>query len=174
MYKSEWVFSLIHSWLLSFKVLKKKMENLKFQQNTYIAAMYYNGGKWYLFKIHIDVTLTDLKYQLTQVNSRLHLRDDRRVTDLEYRRMSVCSDGTILLTSMKLLNDDDVRTMFSIFARYMINGPIGLDTKLVRMLDKFCERSEKLNILYLFKHKNYISLNMSSKSSCSSTLIFPN
>ncbi|MCI46011.1 matrix metalloproteinase, partial [Trifolium medium] len=33
---------------------------------------------------------------------------------------------------MKLQNDGDVRTMFSIFSRYMTRGPIELDAKLVR------------------------------------------
>ncbi|MCI94974.1 hypothetical protein A2U01_0116272, partial [Trifolium medium] len=43
-----------------------------------------------------------------------------------------CLDGTVLFTNMKLHNDDDVRTMFSIFSQYMTKGPIELDAKLVR------------------------------------------
>ncbi|MCI62320.1 photosystem I P700 chlorophyll a apoprotein, partial [Trifolium medium] len=36
---------------------------------------------------------------------------------------------------MELRIDDDVRTMFSIFTRYMTKGPIELDAKLVRYVE---------------------------------------
>jgi hypothetical protein len=54
---------------------QKKMENLEFQPNTHLAAVYYNGREANLFRIHIDITLGDLKHQLTQLNSRCHYRD---------------------------------------------------------------------------------------------------
>jgi hypothetical protein len=73
------------------------MEILEFQQNTNLAAVYYNDMKPNHFRIHVDFTLVDLDYQLGQ---RLHFRDDRRLTDVEYRRSSVCSDGTVLFTNM--------------------------------------------------------------------------
>jgi len=39
----------------------------------------------------------------------------------------------ILLTQIKLQNDnDDMRTMFSTFGQHSLNGPIELDTLLVR------------------------------------------
>jgi hypothetical protein len=81
---------------------------------VHIAAVYYNGGKENLFRIHVDVTLGDLKHHLTQLNGRAHHRDQRTVTEVEYRRPSVFSDGTVLFTNMKLQTDGDVRTMFSI------------------------------------------------------------
>jgi hypothetical protein len=65
------------------------MENLEFQPNTHIVAVYYNRGKTNLFRIHVDVTLADLKHQLTQLNGRPNFRDDRRVTDMEYHSLSV-------------------------------------------------------------------------------------
>ncbi|MCI76786.1 hypothetical protein A2U01_0098056, partial [Trifolium medium] len=34
------------------------------KKNTHLTAVYYNNGKSNLFKIHIDVTLADLKLQL--------------------------------------------------------------------------------------------------------------
>jgi hypothetical protein len=46
-----------------------KMKILEFQHTTHLAAVYYNGGKINLFRIHIDVTLDDLKHQLTQLNN---------------------------------------------------------------------------------------------------------
>jgi hypothetical protein len=100
------------------------MENLKFQTNTHLPAVYYNREESNLFRIHVDVTLGDLNHQLTQLNSRFHFQDQRRVTEVEYRRPSVCSDETVLFTNMKLQNNDDVRTMFSIFSWYMTNGLI--------------------------------------------------
>jgi hypothetical protein len=118
----------IHPSNHSFTV--KKIENLEFQLNKHPAAVYYNTGKPNLFRIYIDVTLGDLKHKLTQLNCRLHSRDERRVTDIEYRRLSVCSEETVLFTNMKLKNDGNVRTMFSIFAQYMTKGPNELDAKL--------------------------------------------
>ncbi|KAK2422680.1 hypothetical protein QL285_033193 [Trifolium repens] len=97
------------------------MENLEFQPNTHIAAVYYNWGNANLFRIHVDVSLGDLKHQLTQLNGRVNHWDQRRVADVEYRRPSICSDGTILFTSMKLQTDGDVRTFFSIFSQFMTN-----------------------------------------------------
>jgi hypothetical protein len=99
------------------------MENLEFQMNTHLDAVYYNDNQ--LFRIHIvDVTLSAPKHRLTKVNGRLHWRDDSRVTNLEYHCLSVYSDGTVLFTNMKLKNNSVVRTMFSIFAQYMTKGAI--------------------------------------------------
>jgi surfactin synthase thioesterase subunit len=67
-----------------------KIENLEFQPNTHIVAVYYNGGNANLFRVHVDVTLGDLKHQLTQLNGRVTHHDQRRVTDVEYRGPSVC------------------------------------------------------------------------------------
>jgi hypothetical protein len=41
------------------------MENLEFQSNTHIVAVYYNGGNANLFMIHIDITLSDLEHYST-------------------------------------------------------------------------------------------------------------
>ncbi|KAK2414869.1 hypothetical protein QL285_037407 [Trifolium repens] len=76
-----------------------------------------NNGKSNLFRIHVDVTLVDLKHQLSQLNGHLNSHDVSRVTGVEYLRSSVCSDGNVLFTNMKLQNDADVRTMFSIFSQ---------------------------------------------------------
>ncbi|MCI62780.1 hypothetical protein A2U01_0084037, partial [Trifolium medium] len=67
------------------------MDVLEYQPNTTLAAVYYNHEKPNLLRIHDDVTLSDLKHQL---NNFLHFRDQRRVTEIEYRRPSVCADGT--------------------------------------------------------------------------------
>ncbi|KAK2381140.1 hypothetical protein QL285_068772 [Trifolium repens] len=95
-------------------------------------------GNVNLFRLHVDVSLGDLKHQLIQLNGCVNHRDQRRVTDIEYRRPSVCSDGTVLFTSMKLQTDGDVRTMFSIFSQFMTKGPIEQDTRLVRSVEDKC------------------------------------
>jgi hypothetical protein len=96
------------------------MENLEFQSNTHIVAVYYNGGNANIFMIHVDITLSDLKHYPTQLNSCVNHRDQRRVTDVEYCRPSVCSGGTVLFTNLKLQTDGDVGTMFSIFSKFIM------------------------------------------------------
>jgi hypothetical protein len=102
--------------------------------NTHLAAVYFNNGNPNLFRIHVDVTLADLKQQLDQLNRHLNgHRDTRRVTHIEYRRPSVMEDGRVVsFTNMVLRTDEDVRSMFSIFSQYSTKGPIELDAKLVR------------------------------------------
>jgi hypothetical protein len=114
------------------------MEILEFQKNTYLVGVNYNRGIPNFLRIHVDDTLADLKHQLSQLNGRLHFGDARRVTDVEYRRLSIFSNRTVLFTYMKHQNDGDIRTMFSIFYQYMTNGPIKLVTTLVRSVHAIC------------------------------------
>jgi hypothetical protein len=97
-----------------------------------LAAVYYNNGTPNLVRIHDDVTLSDLKRQLSSLHQ---FGEQRSVTEIVYRRPSICADGTVLFTKMELRTDDDVRTMFSIFTRYMTKGPIELDATLVRSVE---------------------------------------
>jgi len=100
--------------------------------NTKLVVVYYNGGKpQHLFRIHIYVNLFGLKDRLDQTNRQLNHKDTRRVDGVEYRHQSTDSSGTVRFSRMKLNNDDDVRTMFSIFGQYGTKGPIELDTLLV-------------------------------------------
>jgi len=88
------------------------MENSVFNLNTKLADVYYNRGKPpHLFRIHTDVTLSELKSQLNEINHELNRRDTRRVDGVEYRRLSTVSFGSLWFSRMKLMNDDDVRTM---------------------------------------------------------------
>jgi len=93
------------------------MENPIFDSNTKLAAVYYNEGKPpHLLRIPKDVTLAGLKSQLNQINLELNYRDTQRVNNVEYRRSSTDSGGSVQFIQMKLTSDDDdVRTMFSIF-----------------------------------------------------------
>jgi len=56
------------------------MENFVFDMNTKLAVVYYNRGKPpHLFMIHTDVTLSELKGQLYQINRQLYYKDTPRV-----------------------------------------------------------------------------------------------
>jgi hypothetical protein len=113
------------------------MENSRFNSNTKLAAVYYNGKKPpHLFKIRTDVILSGLKSQLNEINLELNRRDTQRVDGVEYRRPSTDSSGSLRFIRMKLMNDDYVRTMFSIFCQYSIRGPIELDASLVRSVEE--------------------------------------
>ncbi|KEH34048.1 hypothetical protein MTR_3g058650 [Medicago truncatula] len=108
---------------------KKSMENFVFDPNTKVAAVYYNGEKPpHLFGMPTDVTLSRLKSELNQINLELNYKDTWRVDGVEYRR----SSESVRFSQMKLMNDDDIRTMFSIFGQY---GPIELDALLVRSIE---------------------------------------
>ncbi|KAK2361307.1 hypothetical protein QL285_086471 [Trifolium repens] len=103
-----------------------------------IVVVCYNNEKPNLFRIHVYVTLIDLKHQLSQLSGRLNCHNASRVTGVEYLRSSVCSDGNVLFTNMKLQNDGDVRTMFSIFSQYSTKGLIELYTTLMRSFQDIC------------------------------------
>jgi hypothetical protein len=79
-------------------------------------------------RVRVDVMLLDLKDQHDQINNRFNHKDTRRMYSVEYRHPSTDSDGSVRFDQMKLHNDDDVRTMFSIFAK----RPNKLDASLVR------------------------------------------
>ena len=113
------------------------MENPIFDSNTKLAAVYYNEGKPpHLLRIPKDVTLAGLKSQLNQINLELNYRDTQRVNNVEYRRSSTDSGGSVQFIQMKLSSDDDdVRTMFSIFCQYSTRVPIELDLSLVRYVE---------------------------------------
>jgi hypothetical protein len=47
----------------------------------HLVAVYYNHRKSNLLRIQFDVTLADLKHQLSQLNGRLHFGDARGVIE---------------------------------------------------------------------------------------------
>jgi len=62
--------------------------------------------------------------------------DTRMVDDVEYRRPSTDSSESLRFSRMKLKNNDDVRTVFSIFCQYSTRGPIEFDASLVRFVEE--------------------------------------
>jgi len=112
------------------------MENSAFDLNITLTAVYYNEGKPpHMFMIRNDVSLYALKSQLNQINLKLNYRDTRRVDGVEYRRPSTDSIGGVRFSRIKLMNDDDVRTMFYIFCQFSTRGPIELDALLIRSIE---------------------------------------
>ena len=89
-----------------------------------------------MFRIYVDAMLVDLKQQLDEINRCCNNRnDDWTVTSVDYRKPSIRSDGSVKFSKMQLKNDDDVRTMFSIYSQHSTKGPIELDAKLTRSVD---------------------------------------
>lgn len=84
----------------SFTTNIRKLINLFY---PYLIRMKYNIFLLYfnkvthphLLTINIDVTLSDLKYQLNQMDLSLKHRKTRRVVNVEYRYFSVDDDGGV-------------------------------------------------------------------------------
>jgi len=113
------------------------MELPGFDPNTKLAAVYYNGGTPpHLFRIRNDVTLSGQKNELDQINRQLNHRDTRRVVGVEYRCPLSDSAGSLRFSRMKLTNDDDVITMFSVFGQHSTRGPIKFAVSLVRFAEQ--------------------------------------
>ncbi|AES69413.1 hypothetical protein MTR_3g029630 [Medicago truncatula] len=123
------------------RVVSEIVEGLEefpdFDSNTKLAEVYYNGGEPpHLFRIRNDVTLSGLKDQLDQINRQLNYRDTRRVVGVEYRCPLSDSAGSLRLNRMKLTNDDDMITTFSVFGQHNTKGLIELDASLVRYVEQ--------------------------------------
>jgi len=109
-------------------------------------VIYYIGGRGThnMFRVNVGVTLSDLKKQLDWINGRLNHDDTRMVVSVKYRRPLIDPNGHIQFTQMKLQNDDDVRTMFSIFDQYCSKGRIKWDITFVRFVHGIRESSIQL------------------------------
>jgi len=81
----------------------------------YVISIRFNGGNPHMFKVrYINVTLKDLKDQPDEINQGLNLGDTRRVKYIWYEHPTL-DDGRITFSRLELKNDDDVRSIFSIF-----------------------------------------------------------
>jgi hypothetical protein len=83
------------------------------EENTNVVAVYYKGEP-NMFRIHMDITLCDLKDQLEQIDYCLNRGYTRRVNNVKYPCMSIDSYECVQFIHMKLHNDDDVRIIFFI------------------------------------------------------------
>ncbi|KEH41173.1 hypothetical protein MTR_1g046190 [Medicago truncatula] len=114
------------------------MEFPGFDPNTKLVGVYYNGETPpHLFRICNDVTLSGLKGELDQINRQINHRDTRRVVGVEYRSPLTESSGSLRFSRMKLTNDDDVRTMFSVLVSTVLEDRPSWTLRWLDMLNKF-------------------------------------
>jgi hypothetical protein len=66
------------------------------------------------------------------------------VVSVEYRCPLSDSAGSLRFNRMKLTNNDDVRTMFSVFGQHSTRGPIELDDSLVRSGEQILKSLHRL------------------------------
>ena len=96
------------------------------------VSISFNGGNSQLFKIrYINVTLKGLKDQLNEINQGLNPRDTRRVEYIWYDRLTL-DDGRTTFSQLELKNNDDVRSMFSIFWQHNMLPWIDMFVTLLR------------------------------------------
>jgi len=108
--------------------------NYRVDMNTMSTEVFFNSGKLNkLFKVQVDVTLKNLKDQLDEIIQWLNHGDTRRVEDVWYERPSIDSVGRLTFTQMLLMNDNDVRRMFSVFCQHNMFLMIEMDASLLRL-----------------------------------------
>jgi hypothetical protein len=109
------------------------MDNYPVDPITMLVEVCFNSGKPNkLFRVWVNVTLKDLKDQLDQIDQRLNRKDTRRVEDVGSQRPSITSVGRLTFSWMMLANDNDVRSMFSIFGQHDMFPKIKMDASLLR------------------------------------------
>ncbi|AES61565.1 hypothetical protein MTR_1g086160 [Medicago truncatula] len=118
-------------WFICYKLHDITLNAYPVDLNTKLTTINYNEGKLNLFRVQVDVTLSLLKDQLDQINHRLNHKDIRRVDNVEYYHPSTDSYGNVWFAKMKLMNDENMRTMISTFGKYSSKEPIKLDASLV-------------------------------------------
>jgi len=92
----------------------------------------FNGGNPQMFKVrNINVTLKGLKDQLDEINQGLNPWDTRLVEYSWYERPTL-DDGRITFSRLELSNDDEVRSMFSIFWQHNMFPWIDMFVTLLR------------------------------------------
>jgi len=83
--------------------------------DLFSVSIRFNGGNHQMFKVrYINVTLKGLKDQLDEINQGLNPGDTRRVKYIWYE-LPTLDNGRITFSRQELKNDNNVRSMFSIF-----------------------------------------------------------
>ena len=83
--------------------------------DLFSVCIRFNGENPQMFKVrYINVTLKGLKDQLVEINQGFNPKDTQRVEYIWYERPTL-DDGRITFSRLELNNNDDVRSMFSIF-----------------------------------------------------------
>jgi len=113
-----------------------------------------------MFKVrYINVTLKGLKDQLEKINQGLNPGDTKRVEYIWYERLTL-DDGRITFSRLELKNDDDVRTMFSIFRQHNMFQWINMFVTLLRLPEDI------LNSLILPKDRDWVENSASNYNNC--------
>jgi len=88
--------------------------------DLFSVCIRFNGENPQMFKVrYINVTLKGLKDQLDEINQELNPGATRRVKYILYERPTL-DDGRITFSRLELKNDNDVRSMFSIFWQHIM------------------------------------------------------
>ncbi|AES66337.1 40S ribosomal S10-like protein, putative [Medicago truncatula] len=83
--------------------------------NLFSVSLRFNGENSQMFKVrYINVTLNGLNDQLGEINQGFNPGDTKRVKYIWYERPTL-DDRIIDFSRLELKNDDDLRSMFSIF-----------------------------------------------------------
>jgi len=100
--------------------------------NLLSVSIRFNGGNLQMFEVrYITVTLKGLVDQLDEINQGLNPGDTRRVECIWYERPTL-DDERITFGQLELKNDDDVRSMFSIFWQHSMFPWIDMFVTLLR------------------------------------------
>jgi len=120
----EWVFHRL------FNFLCCRFETMA---DLFTVCICFDGENSQLFKVrYINVTLKGLKDQLNEINQGLNPGDTRRVEYVWYEGPSF-NKGRITFSRLELTNDDDVRSMFSIFRQHSMFSWIDMFVTLLRL-----------------------------------------
>jgi len=113
---------------------------LETMTDLFSVSIRFNGRNPQMFKVwYINVTLKGFKDQLDAINQGLNPGDIRRVKYIWYER-STLDDGRITFSRLELKNDDDVRSMFSIFWQHNMVPFINMFVTLQRSTEDILNR----------------------------------
>jgi len=100
--------------------------------DQFSVSISFNDGNPRLFKVqYINVTLKVFKDQLGEINQGLNPGETRWVEYIWYERPTL-DDRRITFSRLELKNDDDVRSMFSIFWQHNMFPWIDMFVTLLR------------------------------------------
>jgi len=121
------MFECVFHWLLNFLWCRYEI-----MTNLFSVWIRFNDGNLQLFKVrYINVTLKGLKDQLNEINQGLNPENTRMVEYVWYKRPTL-DEWRISFSRLELTNDDDVRSMFSIFWQHNMFSWIDMYVTLLR------------------------------------------
>ena len=108
--------------------------------DLFSVSIHFNGGNPQMFKVrYINVTLKGLEDKLDEINQGLNSGDTRRMKYIWYERPTL-DEERITFSRLELTNDDDVRSMFSIFWQHNMFPWIDMFVTLLRSPEDILNR----------------------------------